>query len=227
MEILIIRHAYPDYENDSLTEHGREEAACLAERLKQVRIDHICASPMGRAQLTMDYTAKAKGMSATTLKWLREVGPAKGGNPWGHPPENVLGMEALPAEGSWSSEVPWGEIFQPVFQEVTEGFDTLLAEHGYRRDGRVYKADQPNDDVLALFTHNGLIRTLLSYITNSALPVFLQHFHVSPCGLTNIRMTERDGCMVPELRTFNDVTHLDGFRKPRNGSKALPFAAYG
>ena len=38
MRILIIRHAEPDYEHDSLTEKGEREAALLAERLCRIPI---------------------------------------------------------------------------------------------------------------------------------------------------------------------------------------------
>ena len=41
MEMLLIRHAEPDYANDTLTERGFWEARCLAARLEQVRVDRI------------------------------------------------------------------------------------------------------------------------------------------------------------------------------------------
>ena len=56
MKLFIIRHGDPDYTIDSLTEKGRKEAALLAERLKNVKIDHFYVSPLGRAQATAKYT---------------------------------------------------------------------------------------------------------------------------------------------------------------------------
>jgi probable phosphoglycerate mutase len=227
MEMLVIRHAYPDYENDSLTDRGREEARLLADRLKEVRIDHIYASPMGRAHLTMEYTAKAKDMEFTVLDWLREVNPPEDNSPWDADPRKILDMPHLPQEESWAEEVSFGPVYKPIFEEIKQGIDTLCAEHGYVRDGRVYRIEKPNTDVLALFSHNGMIRTLFSYLFNSSFPVFKLHFHISPSGLSYVRFREREGYAIPELRTFNDITHLDARRKPKENSKGLPFAYYG
>jgi probable phosphoglycerate mutase len=227
MEIFVIRHAYPDYENDSLTERGREEAQLLAERLKDVRIDHIYASPMGRAHLTMEYTAKAKEMEFTVLDWLREVDPVEDNSPWDADPREILDMPRLPREEDWAEEVSFGPDYKPIFEEIKEGSDALLAKHGYVREGRVYRIEKSNTDVLALFSHNGMIRTLFSYLFNSAFPVFKLHFHISPSGLSFVRFKEINGYAIPELRTFNDITHLDARRKPKEDKAGLPFAYYG
>ena len=56
MKILIIRHGDPDYAHDSLTERGRMEAACLAERLAKMDIKEFYVSPLGRARETASYT---------------------------------------------------------------------------------------------------------------------------------------------------------------------------
>ena len=73
MEILLIRHAYPDYANDTLTEVGHEEARLLAKRLQPVRIDKIYVSPAGRAQATARPTSDVKGVPLTTLGWLNDL----------------------------------------------------------------------------------------------------------------------------------------------------------
>jgi probable phosphoglycerate mutase len=52
MEIWIVRHADPDYENDSITEKGEREAKLLAERLLKQNFAAVYCSPMGRAQKT-------------------------------------------------------------------------------------------------------------------------------------------------------------------------------
>ena len=55
MKITIIRHAEPDYENNTLTEKGFKEAEILGKYLKDEKLDYIYVSPFARA----DYTAKA------------------------------------------------------------------------------------------------------------------------------------------------------------------------
>ena len=59
MRLLIIRHGDPDYAHDTLTEKGHREAALLAEKMKNERIDFLYSSPLGRAKDTGIYVAKA------------------------------------------------------------------------------------------------------------------------------------------------------------------------
>lgn len=49
MTLYIIRHADPDYANNTITEFGWEEANALGEWMKDVKIDRIYSSPLGRA----------------------------------------------------------------------------------------------------------------------------------------------------------------------------------
>ena len=59
MKIIIARHAEPDYIHDTITEKGKKEAALLAKRLSQIKIDEIYVSPLGRAKDTAAYTLQA------------------------------------------------------------------------------------------------------------------------------------------------------------------------
>ena len=72
MRILIIRHGDPDYERDTLTEKGHREAALLAKRYKDEKIDYFYSSPLGRAKHTCEYVAKAQGREKDVIiyDWL-------------------------------------------------------------------------------------------------------------------------------------------------------------
>ena len=72
MRLLIIRHADPDYERDSLTETGFREAELLAQRLSGERIDYFYKSPLGRARDTAAPLLERLGAEAETLDWLQE-----------------------------------------------------------------------------------------------------------------------------------------------------------
>ena len=74
MRLLIVRHGDPDYENDTLTQKGRREAALLAERLKKEDITALYTSPLGRAKDTCMYTARALGKVREVKEkwWLAE-----------------------------------------------------------------------------------------------------------------------------------------------------------
>ena len=72
MKLMIIRHADPDYEHDSLTEKGWREAEYLSEMLSRQQIDHFYMSPYGRAQDTASLTLKKMDRTAEVMPWLRE-----------------------------------------------------------------------------------------------------------------------------------------------------------
>lgn len=58
MKLLIIRHADPDYEKDTLTEKGWREAELLSNRLITLDIKEFYVSPLGRARDTANVTLK-------------------------------------------------------------------------------------------------------------------------------------------------------------------------
>lgn len=210
MQVLLIRHADPDYDNDTLTEKGHAEARALAESLHNVPIDAIYVSPMGRARHTMEYTARIKGIAPTTLDWLHELDGHFGNGRWCW---NVLGAEALdrsvvPTVDNWHEGVPYGDLMLPQWQTTAREFDSLLAEYGYVREGLRYRVDQSNDKTIACFAHAGLILTLLSYLLNWPLPLVYSHLAYDPTGLTHLIWEELDGYAVPKAKVINDLSHL-------------------
>ena len=58
MDLIIIRHGDPDYEHDTLTEHGWKEAEILSHRISQLNVRDFYVSPLGRAQDTASCTLK-------------------------------------------------------------------------------------------------------------------------------------------------------------------------
>ena len=102
MEILLIRHAEPDYAHDSLTPNGIKEAQQLAHGLADERIDEIYCSPLGRAQQTCAVTAQEKDLTPITLDWLRERRIKRG--PvylWEAPGDMFLQADTLPTQNNW------------------------------------------------------------------------------------------------------------------------------
>ena len=94
MRIIFVRHAEPDYANDTLTEKGWREAALLAERVSGWDVTDFYVSPLGRARDTASLSLKKMGRTAETFDWLREFhgpvnDPTRGENviPWDFYPE--------------------------------------------------------------------------------------------------------------------------------------------
>src|SRR5258708_6636195 len=84
MQLYIVRHAEPDYANDSLTPAGQLEAEALAVRMtKHLRPEVLYSSPLGRARATMRPTAEAMGLQGTILDWAGELNLPAPAGPWG------------------------------------------------------------------------------------------------------------------------------------------------
>jgi probable phosphoglycerate mutase len=75
MRLYIVRHADPDYVNDSITAKGRLEAEALAARFSAQGLDRIYCSPQGRAIATMNYTRELLKTGFEIEEWTREVWP--------------------------------------------------------------------------------------------------------------------------------------------------------
>ena len=217
MRLLIIRHGDPDYARDSLTDTGWTEAELLADRLVKEDITEFYVSPLGRARDTAAPTLRRLGREAEILPWLREF-PADFYDPeLGR--QRVL-WDWLP--GTWTAEpryfgpdtwldTPFMREHQvrPVYEEVCSALDHLLAEHGYLRQGRLYRAERPNRDTLALICHFGLECVLLSHLLGIS-PMALWHGTcAAPASVTTLCTEERrQGVAYFRMSGFGDVSHL-------------------
>ena len=150
MKIMIIRHAEPDYSIDSLTEKGWKEAELLSEKLKDMDIKNFYVSPLGRARDTASFTLEKKGQKAEVCDWLREFdAPITGSDG-----QKKITWDWIP--GEWTKEEKYYNkdlwYTTPVMQEgnviaeankVYAGLDSLIAKHGYVRNGNCYDAVKP------------------------------------------------------------------------------------
>ena len=218
MRILIIRHADPDYDRDSLTETGFREAELLARRLSGERIDFFYQSPLGRARDTASPLLERLGAKAETLDWLREFD--------GHierpdrPGETSICWDWLPQD--WTVD---GRLYDPDrwlenpviaagdvkerYDRVCAGFDGLIARHGYVREGRLYRAERPNHHTVAIFCHFGVQCVLLSRLL-SVSPMPLWHgLCAAPSSVTTLYTEERrEGVASFRAASFGDISHL-------------------
>lgn len=217
MKLLIIRHGDPDYEHDTLTKKGHKEAKLLAKKLKKEKIDYIYSSPLGRAKDTCAYTAKALKMQDKVVikDWLREFEPCV-------PPANKRGFMWDMLSGEWIDDEQMYDAknwvrntmyencgLEEKLRMVTDGLDGLLLEHGYRREGMVYKTEQGNHKTIALFCHFGLEMVLLSHLFGvSPIPLW-HHFTALTSSVTTVYTEEREkGTAVFRASGFSDVGHL-------------------
>ena len=217
MKLLLIRHADPDYEHDSLTPVGEREAEYLAEYLENREITAFYCSPLGRARCTAEHTLRRMGREAEIHDFLREFeiridrdGTGQGKIPWDMLPD------VWTAEPSYFDPERWTQV--PVMAaadmareaaRVYEGIDGLLARHGYVREGKIYRAQRPNEETIAVFCHFGVTALMLAHIL-SVSPMVLWHGMVSaPSSITTL-VTEERRMGVASLRMtgFGETPHL-------------------
>lgn len=203
MRLLIVRHGDPDYEHDTLTEKGWREAELLSERLSKLPVKEFYVSPLGRAKDTASLTLQKMNREAKECLWLREFDtkidrpdcPDQKSIAWDWLPEDWTREEEFFRRDLWATQQTMREGLAPGAHEgngirvqkkpdvgvgaeygwVVSNFDALLAEHGYVREGDIYRVAKANCDTLVFFCHFGLECVLLSHLMNVS-PMILWHY---------------------------------------------------
>ncbi|MBQ4473416.1 MAG: histidine phosphatase family protein [Lachnospiraceae bacterium] len=217
MRLLLVRHGDPDYEIDGLTEAGKREAALLVPRLAPLPVKDYYVSPLGRARATAEPTLAAAGRTAEVCDWLREFAPRIIRPDSDHP---YCCWDWLPAD--WTADPRFLDVdhwfdnermqaggVRQEYEWVTGELDKLLAEHGYVRDGRIYRVERPNEDTLVFFCHFGVSCVLLSHLLNVSPMVLWHGFCAAPGSVTTVTTEERRaGVASFRVNAFGDISHL-------------------
>lgn len=226
MRLIIIRHGDPDYEKDSLTEKGWREAELLAERIAKLDVKDFYVSPLGRARDTASLTLKKMNRTATECEWLREFAsqiwrPDNSNEEmiaWDWLPTDWMCEEEFFRRDLWSTHETMKNGTSPAtgkkgvgeeYKWVIQNFDELLAEHGYRRDGEIYRVERSNRDTIVFFCHFGLECVLLSHLMHVSPMILWHQMCAAPTSVTTIYTEERrDGIANFRISSFGDVSHL-------------------
>lgn len=236
MKLIFIRHGDPDYVNDTLTEKGKEEAKALSDYIRNLEPTYIYQSPLGRAQDTAEYSLDKLGMQAETKDWLREFSAEFDPNKsetarqafktelsvnsetgaynkriiWDILPDYLGKHPELLGEKTWqNSEVVASSDMIEKYEYVIRSFDELLAQHGYERDGLIYRVKENNSDTIIFFCHFGVTSVLLSHMMNISPFVLLQFMASAPTSVTELASEEREkGIAIFRMLRFGDTTHL-------------------
>ncbi|MEI6132564.1 MAG: histidine phosphatase family protein [Bacillota bacterium] len=232
MRLFIIRHADPDYENNTITKAGHLEARALAERFKKHGFDKIFTSPMGRAIDTMKYTAEALNMGFEIADWTKELWPEMViENDEGQKMMSIdIPGELLRAEQRNLDQDAWFEYKNIKESEVLESYkkleqdsDAFIRKLGYERvDGR-YRIIKPSQDKVAVFCHAGFGLTWIAHLLAIPPTLIWSGFWVAPSSVTTILFEERSSeWAVPRCISLGDISHLysTGIKESTMGIKA-------
>lgn len=222
MKILIIRHADPDYDADSLTKRGWQEAELLAERLSSMDIKEFYVSPLGRAKDTASLTLKKMQRDAKECQWLREFSPTihrpdKDGPSisWDWLPQDWTVVADFYNKDTWMNEecMRQGNVSQE-YTWIISSLDELLEDHGYIREGNFYRVVHSNMDTIAFFCHFGLECVLLSHLLGISPMVLWHGCCAAPSSVSTLITEERrQGIASFRMNSFGDVSHLYAARE--------------
>ena len=236
MRLIFIRHAEPDYKNNTLTKKGFREAAILAERTaswENVREAYV--SPLARAQLTAAPCLEKLRLSAFTYDWLQEFlypvwNPETG--------ERSIAWDLSPAyfskEPGFYSPTGWLDTplirsnpdIGPAYREICEGLDGILKSHGYVREGMMYRAlpetAGDEDESIVFFCHFGITCFMMAHLTGISPILLLHHTIIPPSGVTVMNAEkDDDGAAHFRAQGIGDVSHLQRAGEPISKSGAF------
>jgi 2,3-bisphosphoglycerate-dependent phosphoglycerate mutase len=177
MEVVLIRHAQPEWVKDGLnvsdpplTQLGHRQAECLAATHHDLDPTEVAVSPMRRARQTAEPLLRVLAFDEVIEPWLEE---ARDPN-WHGTPE-AMAIEAYdeekrrPAERRWDG-LPGGENLRDFVTRVDTGVGAWLASRGIERvpgELPVWHIDNP-DRRLAFVAHGGTNGVIVCHLLGLA-----------------------------------------------------------
>jgi broad specificity phosphatase PhoE len=221
MRLYIIRHADPDYENNTLTSAGHHEAKALARRLSGYGLDKIYSSPIPRAHMTAQYTAELVKIEPIVQDWLIEIpgweiDEIDGAPAWDIPGEIFREKQPFATHETWQ-QLPYlhEDRFSSYWEQFKANSDNFVEHLGYKREGGRYRQVEPNRQKIAIFCHNGTALAWLAHLLEIPLPSVWGSFWHAPSAVSTVLFEERsDTWAVPRCLSVGDVSHLYEARLP-------------
>lgn len=140
--IYLVRHGETLYQDSSskgvmgrsiLTERGGKQIWALAQIFKEIPLDRIYASPVGRAHETAEILARERGMEVRLAPELRELSPAKDGLTDKGADEILREAKAFfnNPHTTWDEPFLGGESLRQVQERAVGFIDSLLQQDGW------------------------------------------------------------------------------------------------
>lgn len=199
MDLFLVRHGESDippdtFQNDfPLSELGLRQAAAMAERFRNVHVDHLMTTPYLRTAQTAEAVAKVAGMTAIEEPGL---GSFRAGGFHDVPVSKA--REAYPewfekAYPLQTYELAGGESASAFFERVTEAFiEKVWDRYSETRDLNV-----------VVVCHEETINALLHHFLGIEFTGF-QTFKLDHTSITKLNSRMKR----PRITAVNDIAHL-------------------
>ena len=218
MRIIFVRHGYPDYKLDCLTEVGHQHAEAVAVRLKDEPFSRVFSSTCGRAVETAEHIASKHGLPVESFDFMREIKwgpiggdelPHKNGYPWAVVSNMVAEGESL-METDWMEKGPFANNkVKFLVENIGVEFDKLMASLGYTREGSYYRVTGENNQTVAMVSHGGSSSAVLAHLFNLPFPFVCQAIRCKFTAITVVSFSGQEGELIgPRFEILNDARHI-------------------
>ncbi len=186
-------HLYTGQRDVPLSEDGLLQAQRLGERIRELELAEIYASPLLRAQDTAKPAAALKNMPLRLDARLAEIHHGA----WEGNPASVIEQQYAETYSAWRSQphtvtMPEGESLNDVGRRVDAFLHDLYAEHF---DGNIL-----------IVSHDAVLRVIIL----QTLGMGLEYFWRWRFDNASLSAVERTGHAHFQLSLLNDVHHLKG-----------------
>ncbi|HJO23086.1 MAG: histidine phosphatase family protein [Myxococcota bacterium] len=224
MEIVLARHAQPDWEptgravdDPGLTQLGHEQAKLTAESLSDQRFDAFYTSPLRRAIETAQPISDALGIRPKVRSWLRELGLPSMQGFTGEQVQAFFREANARNLDQWWDAMPGGESFRHFYERVSSGIEGMLK--GDHRLGthevfghRIWRLPESRERIL-IVAHEGTNAVLISHLLGiEPVPFAWMRFSHAWAGISVVHTLEVAGGAVFGVESFNRTNHLASLR---------------
>jgi len=224
--VLLVRHGLTAGTGHVLTgrtpgipldDRGREQAAALAARLAEVRLDAIVTSPLDRCRQTAEAIAAARGGEPLPVKEDDQFAEVNYGDWTGQPLKRLAKKPLWRVVQAHPSAVRFpGE----------DGESLLAVQHRAVQAVREWNARLGKDAVYLICSHGDVIKSVIADSLGLHLDLS-QRIQVDPCSLSVIRYTPLRPFLVRMNDTGRTAAGLANGQQPRQGDAAIGGGAGG
>lgn len=172
---------------------GQGQIAALGERFKNIDVDVIYSSPLGRAVKTAAAIATPKNLQINLDNELREI---HGGIIEGKHLSDIF-LNHRDLEDTWNNSpqdfaAEGGESMRSVYARVSACVDKIIKEN--------------KDKNIVIVSHGGAIRNLVCYFLFGNIEKLNK---VEWCDNTSVALVEFDDDFKPDIKFLNCTSHLN------------------
>lgn len=221
MEIVLVRHAQPqwvkdgmNFDNPPLTEIGHRQAELLATWMSEEHFDEILVSPLVRTRQTAQPWLDASGRPLVIDPWLEEIrSPAWHGTPEERAVEAYKAERAKAAHERWTG-LDGGESVTDFVDRINVGARLFLEERGVSRtdtDLPVWSASDRfrQGHKIALIAHAGTISVTICHLLGlQPTPWEWDRFTIGHATVSRVRVFELGDGVTFGLSKLSSDEHL-------------------